>query len=123
MTTRGDCIIAVNADKAGAELGQEFRNALRSNSAILTITVEAGMEKEIVTASGHPQLTLTHATDLVVRKSDYICKRTLAIHADKVAKDFSEALVKRLQNPKQMVIITLNVETSAQFQHRQLLAK
>lgn len=115
MTKRGDCIIAVNADKAGAELNQEFKKALQSDSARLTIAIEADAEKEIVNASGHPQLTLTHPTDLVVRKSDYVCNRTLAIHADKVARDFSKALVKRLQNPKQVVIITLTVVTLKQF--------
>lgn len=115
MTKRGDCIIAVNADKAGANLSQEFKKALQSDSAKLTITVEAGTEKEIINACGHPQLTLTHPTDLVVRKSNYVCNRTLAVHADKSAKDFSKTLVKRLQDPKQIVIVTLTVATPTQF--------
>jgi hypothetical protein len=110
LTKRGDCIIAVNADKAAADLSQEFKNALRKENAKLTITVEADAEKEIVKASGNPQLILTHLTDLVVRKSDYLCNRTLAIHADKAAKDFSKTLVKKLKNPRQAVLITLIVE-------------
>jgi hypothetical protein len=118
ITKRGDCIIAVNADKAGAELSQEFKKTLQSNSARLTITIEADTEREIVNAFGHQQLTLTHPTDLVVRRSDYVCNRTLAIHADKVAKDFHTAIVKRLQDPKQTVLITLTVEMPTQFQHR-----
>jgi hypothetical protein len=115
MTKRGDCIIAVNADKAGAELSQEFKKALQSDSARLTITIEADTEKEIVNASGHAQLTLTHPTDLVVRKSNYVCNRTVAIHADKAAKDLSKTLVKKLQNPKQKVIIKLTVVTPTRF--------
>jgi hypothetical protein len=115
VTKRGDCIIAVDADRAGADLSPEFKNALQSDSARLTITIEADTEKEIVNASGHPQLTLTHPTDLVVRKSNYVCNRTVAIHADKAAKDFSKTLVKRLQNPKQIVIITLTVATPTRF--------
>jgi len=115
LTRRGDCIIAVNADKAGAELSREFKDALQSSSARLTITIEADTEKEIVNASGHPRLTLTHPTDLVVRRSDYVCNRTLAIHANRVARNFSEAFVKRLQDPKQPVLITLTVEALRQF--------
>jgi hypothetical protein len=110
LTKRGDCIIAIKADKAAVDLSQEFKNALRSENARLTITVEADAEKEIVNASGSPQLTLTHLTDLVVRKSNYFCNRTLAIHADKAAEDLSKTLVKKLQNPKQTVIIALTVE-------------
>jgi hypothetical protein len=112
LTKRGDCIIAVNANKAATDLSQEFKNTLRNENARLTITIEADSEKEIVKASGNPQPTLTHPTDLVVRKSDYICDRTLAIHADKAAKDFSRTLVKKLQNLEQTIIITLTVEAT-----------
>ena len=110
LTIRGDCIIAINADKAAVDLGQEFKNSLRSENARLTMTIKADSEKEIVNASGSPQLTLTHSTDLVVRKSNYFCNRTLAIHADKAAEDLSRTLVKKLRNPKQTVIIILTVE-------------
>jgi hypothetical protein len=114
LTKRGDCIIGVNADKAAADLSQRFKNMLRNEDARLTITIEADSEKEIVKASGSPQLTLTHLTDLVVRKSNYICNRTLAIHADKSAKDFSKKLAKKLQHPEQTIIITLTVEPAKQ---------
>lgn len=110
LTKRGDCIIAINADKAAADLSQEFKNTLRKENAKLAITIEADAENEIVKAFGSPLLTLTHLTDLVVRKSNYVCNRTLAIKADKAAKDFSRTLVKKLQTPKQTVIITLTIE-------------
>jgi hypothetical protein len=47
-----------------------------------------------------------------VRKSDYICGRTLAIRADKAAKDLSRKLVEELRNPSQRVRITLTVEST-----------
>jgi hypothetical protein len=53
---------------------------------------------------------LTDPADLVVRKSDYVCGRTLAILADKAAKDLSRKLVEKLRNPIQRVKITLMVE-------------
>jgi hypothetical protein len=55
-------------------------------------------------------LQFTHQTDLVVRKSDYVCGRTLAIRADKAASDFSRELVEKLKDPNQEVKVTLVVE-------------
>jgi hypothetical protein len=110
LTKQGDCIIAVNADKAAADLSPEFKEALQKENARLTITIEADTEKEVVEAFGNPQLSLTHPTDLVVRRSNYVCSRTLAVGADKAAKDFSRALVKKLQNSNQTVMVTLVVE-------------
>lgn len=84
---------------------------MRSESARLTITMETDTQMEFVHASGSLQLELTHSTDLVVRRSDFVSNRTLAIKADKVAKDFARDFVKKLQNPKQQITITLTVET------------
>jgi len=112
LTQRGDCIIAVDADKGAADLSQEFKEAVRNELARMTIKIETDHEVDTVKAWGNPQLSLTHATDLVVRKSDYVCSRTLAIHADKTAKDLSKKLMEKLRNPNQRVKITLAVESA-----------
>jgi hypothetical protein len=103
--------VAVNSDKAAVDLSPKFKEAIRKAKASLTITIQADRTKEVALAFGNAQLSLTHATDLVVRKSDFISDRTLAIRADKAAKDFSMSLVKKLQSPKQEVTITLTIET------------
>ena len=110
LSKRGDCIIAVEATKAAADLPVAFKEAARKEGARITVTVEADELKETVEARGSPQLQFTHQTDLVVRKSSYVCGRTLAIGADKVAIDFSRELVKKLKDPKQTVKVTLTVE-------------
>jgi len=109
LTKKGNCILAVSANKGMADLTSEFKEALRKNSARLTVTIETGNIIEIVKASGNPQLILTHPTDVVIRKSGYICDRTLAIQADKAAVDVSRELVEKLTNPKQEARITLTV--------------
>jgi hypothetical protein len=63
-----------------------------------------------VKAQGHPSLTFTHPTDLVIRKSDYVCGRTLAIRADIAACDLSRKLVEKLHNSNQKAEITLVAE-------------
>ena len=111
LTKRGDCILAVSATKGASELHTKFRETARNQNARITIIIEADAEKEVVEAWGSPLLTFTHPTDLVVRKSDYVCGRTLAIRADKAACDLSRRLVERLQTPHQKVRVTLIVES------------
>ena len=106
----GDCIVAVAADKAVADLSVEFKDKLRKPNAKLTILIEADGLKEQINASGSPKLILTNPTDVVIRKSDYICNRTLAIHADKAANDLPRAFVEKLKDPKQEVKVTLIVQ-------------
>jgi hypothetical protein len=110
LSKRGDCIIAVSADKTMADLSSDFKENLRKENAKITILIETGDALEVVNALGHPHLTFTHPTDMVVRKSNYICSRTLAIHADKAACDLSRKLVEKLKNPTQKAKITLTVK-------------
>lgn len=97
LTPRGDCIIAVAADKSMPDFSPEFKEALRRYGAVLHIRIRCGSLEEDVTAYGSPNLILSHPTDLVVRKSDFICPRTLAIKANKAAVDFNRTLVRCLQ--------------------------
>jgi hypothetical protein len=110
VSKNGDCIVAITADKSVADLSAKFKEELQKPNAKLTITIEAGNFREEIHALGSPKLCFCHPTDIVIRKSDYICKRTLAIYADKSANDLSRALVEKLQDPQQKVKVTLTVE-------------
>lgn len=107
LTNQGDCILAVKSTRAAADLPFDFKEAARKADAQITVTIRAGELEETVKAKGSPKLTFTHATDLVVRKSGYVCGRTLAINADKTASDFSRKLVEKLKDPNQEVKVTL----------------
>lgn len=111
LTARGDCIIAVGADKGAADLSESFkRSAIRADAGI-TITIEADNIVETVRAKGDPKLTFTDPEEIVVRKSTYTCGRTIAVKADKAAANLSRDLVRKLQKPHQKARITLTVET------------
>jgi uncharacterized protein len=109
LSKNGDCVIAVGADKSLVDLSPAFKEALKRPDAKLTITLEADGLKEQITAEGSPKLTLTNPTDIVVRKSDYVSDRTLAIHADKASSDLPRDLVEKLKNPQQKIKISLTV--------------
>jgi len=111
LTKRGDCIIAVGATKGATDLPLSFKEAARSEGAQMTITIEAGEMKEVIRARGSPRLLFTHPTDLVVRKSNHVCGRTLAIRADKAASDLSRKLIEKIRDPNQKIRITLGVKS------------
>ncbi len=110
LTKRGDCIIAVAADKSIKDLSDQFKKLLRERAARLSIVIQAGGIEDTVKASGNPNLTFNHPTDMVVRKSNYICDRTLAVNADKAAKNLSRSLVAKLKKPQQKAIITFTLD-------------
>ena len=111
ISKKGDCIVAMTADKSVVDLSVQFKEELRKLNAKVTIIIEAGDLREEIKALGSPKLCLCHPTDIVIRKSDYICSRTLAIYADKSSNDLPRELVEKLKDPKQKVKITLIVES------------
>lgn len=110
LSKEGTCIIAVSADKALADLSLRFQKIMRGKNSKLTVLIEAGKIAEVLNASGSPRLVLTHPTDMVIRKSDYVCSRTLAINADKAAADLSKTIVAALKSREQNVKITLTAK-------------
>lgn len=104
LTPKGDCIIAVSADKGLLDLSERFKNRLKDENSILEILIKSNGIEEKIIARGHPELTLSHPTDMVVRKSNFICGRTLAINSDKAAIDLDRRLVDRLRNGEDVVI-------------------
>ncbi|MBS7616539.1 DUF371 domain-containing protein [Candidatus Bathyarchaeota archaeon] len=110
LSLRGDCIIAVSADRGLLDFKPEFKTLLCRNNARLTIIIDVDEVTETVEAYGSQKLALAHPTDLVVRKSEYICERTLAIKANKAAFDLSRKLAEKLRDPKQKVKIILTVK-------------
>jgi len=111
LTTRGDCIIGVKANKGAADLSEDYKVLARRADADIIVMIEADGIVETVGAKGDPRLTFTDPEDIVVRKSSYTCGRTVAVKADKAAADLSRELIKKLKNPNQKVTVTLTVET------------
>ena len=56
-------------------------------------------------------MTLDHPTDLVWRKSDYVCGRTVGIRSDATARDLPRELIVLLQEGAELVVeMTVRVE-------------
>jgi hypothetical protein len=109
LSKRGNCVIAVSADKALTDLDADFKQNLRREEARLTVTIKAGGIAEKLYAHGSSRLLLTHPADMILRKSSYISNRTLAIQADKASIDLSRKIAEKLRDPAEQVIIELAI--------------
>jgi len=104
MTLRGDCIVAVCADKALHQLPENFKNYFKNKNSKLHIKLISGGISEEIEAQGHPGLTF-EKDEMVIRKSDYTCERTLAVKADKSAAEFNREFVEKLKQGNSVEII------------------
>jgi hypothetical protein len=112
LTKKGDCIVATGASKGAADLSRGFLNAAKRPSARITLTIKASGFAETITGWGDGRLVLTHPTDLVARKSSYICPRTLMVRADKSAADLNTELVRVLRDESSTIKIEIVAESS-----------
>lgn len=111
LSLHGDCIVAVSSDKGLQDLNQKTKDAIRSKGSKITLTLETGGCSFEVHGFGDERLPLSHPSDIVVRKSCYVCERTLMILADKAAYEIPLEFVKQLQNSQQSVYIIILVES------------
>jgi len=100
VTPRGDCIIGVNAEKAVSDLNEGLKFWLKSGGKIkIEIVLPDYDLKDELMAYGDPRLTFKHNADVVIRRSDFVCDRTLAVRSNKSARDISREIVELLKDP------------------------
>ena len=110
LTPQGDCIVGVNATSSCADLPQELKDKLRISDSKVTFSINVGEHEFVLKGKGHPNLILTHSEDIVIRKSDFICPRTLAVNCDKASDLLPREMVSLLQDPKTKGTFTITVD-------------
>ena len=110
LTPRGDCIVGVNATSSCADLPKELKDKLRDPGAKVNFSICIGEREFAVSGKGHPDLTFTHSDDIVIRKSDFTCPRTLAVKCDKASDLLPRDMVLLLQDPKTRGTFTITVD-------------
>ena len=104
-----DCIIAVQADKGCRDLDEKFKDELKKGKKV-QIKIEVDGIVDIVNAYGSSELKMTHPEDIVIRKSNFIDDRTLAIEANKSACDLKKELKEKLKKQGKKINMTLVIE-------------
>jgi hypothetical protein len=85
LTPAGDCILGVAADRAPDDFADAFVTACRDPDARIRVTLAVDGRESVVEARGHPALTFDSGRSAVVRTSDYVDDRTVAVGADAAA--------------------------------------
>ncbi len=99
LTPSGDCIVGVNASSACSDLPDRLKEMLRSPDSAVSLTFRVGRHEFVVNGRGHADLPLSHEDDIVIRKSGFVCPRTLAVRCDKASDVLPREMVRLLQDP------------------------
>jgi len=104
LTKNGNCIIGISADKGCAGLSAAFKRVLANDDAVLITRLSSGDVTFEVTSHGSLRFTLDHPTDMVWRRSSFVCGRTVGILSDHVAATLPKALIANLVAGKEMTV-------------------
>ena len=104
LSCQGDCIIGISAETGASGLPQAFAEALARDDAVLVTRLCCGTHCVTITSRGSRDLTLDHPTDLVWRKSGYVCGRTVGIRSDRAARDLPREIISCLQGGGELVV-------------------
>jgi hypothetical protein len=104
LTKKGNCIIGISADKSCDRLSAEFKRVLTHDDAVLITRLSCDGKTVEVKSRGSSQFTLDHPTDMVWRRSSFVCGRTIGIMSDHVAATLPKTLIANLVAGKEMII-------------------
>jgi len=104
LTENGNCIIGILADKGCANLSPEFKSVLSHDDATLCTKLSCGDITVEIVSKGSVKFTLDHPTDMVWRRSPFVCGRTIGIMSDRVAGTLPRHLMRELALGKEMVV-------------------
>ena len=109
LTTRGDCIIGINASKACNDLTEELKILIK-NGTKFKIILKADEMQDYFYGYGNRNLRLLDKNDMVFRKSDFICDRTVLINCSKSSVEINRDLTKTLRNPNSKLSIIIEID-------------
>lgn len=104
LTKRGDCIIGVRCSHSLSDLREKL--SLFKGSRITVIFQAASITDE-VTGFVHPALTFTDVNAIILRKSSFLCPKTLLIQSNKAAIHVKRELVEKMKDPQQKMVIRM----------------
>ena len=104
LSLSGDCIIGLDIDKSMEDFPEEFKEKLANDDTKVIVELKTPNASDTIEGYGHHDLTLSHPTDIVCRKSTFVCSRTLMIKSNKAAIDLNRDLIKDLANGESMEV-------------------
>jgi len=109
LTLNGDCIVGVEASCGCKDIPEQMKNLMRYSKSEILFTISVKDVSFKIKGTGHENLILTNPHDIVIRKSSFICPRTLAIQCDLASDSIPRQMIKSLQNPNSRGIFSIDV--------------
>ena len=110
LTLNGDCIIGVSATKSCSDLTSAMKNKIRRNRSIVEIDLIVEPYSIKIHGIGNDNLLLTHLHDIVLRKSNFICDRTLCLSCNVSAIQIPRKMIDLLKDPSKQGLLVIGVE-------------
>ena len=110
LTKRGDCIVGVRASKACSDLSDEVKSVLRNKGSLVRFEIEINNEKFEFFGRGSPELTFADEHEIVIRKSNFVSSRTLAVNCDKASSDIPRNMVGLLKKKETHGLLRIYIQ-------------
>jgi uncharacterized protein len=110
LTLRGDCIIGVRASKACKDLNPSLQRLLKKEDSVVRLSIITGDLFYRLNAFGNSRIMLLDAQDIVIRKTNFVCSRTLCVNSDKASFDIPREIIRSLQHPERRAVLSIYIE-------------
>jgi len=111
LTKNGTCILGIEASKACYDLNHLLKKKIIDGEKI-SVIIKAGDNIDSFYGFGDKNLTLLSKKDIVFRKSDFKCDRTILIKCSKSSTELDRKIIKNLTNSKERFSIIFKVNDS-----------
>jgi hypothetical protein len=110
LSTKGDCILAIKSTCSLKNLPDNLKEKMKIDGQTITVILEVDHKKEKIIGYGSSKLTFADEKALIIRKSSFVCSRTLMINSNKAASDIPRDFVSSLTNPSNVLNVTIQVD-------------
>ena len=109
LTSDGNCIIGIKANKACNNLNPKLQKMLTKDNNPIKFEIIVDDEICSIYGYGNSKFTLKNSHDIVIRTSNYVCPRTASILCDKASIHIPRIIIAKLQNPNTKGILKISV--------------
>ena len=111
LTKKGNCILGIRASKACYDLNSDLKKKLQKRNK-MKISIHVDDLTDSFFGYGNMDLKLLSKKDMVFRKSDFICERTVLIKCTKSSSELNRELVNKLSTNGKKFSITFEMGDS-----------
>ena len=110
LTTKGNCILGINCSRSLNNIHPDFKEKLKKSSARILVKIQVENLIDIIEGYGDSRLELSDKNAIIIRKSDFVCSKTLMIKSDKAARDISNEIREIMKDHNSKMKVTIQIK-------------